>query len=135
MRVSIALEDGTRSQPLAVSPLPSTNSPTPSPKELLYSSLATCTIATIRTFHENSKRASSMSAWSRSSLSEIAVDVKENLNDVVDPHIPQSLTMDIRLRGNNLTQAMRERLFSSASFCPVKRMLSKDMPILVQLLD
>lgn len=97
-----------------------------SPKELLYSSLSSCTIATIRTFYSNSKQMSS--AWKQTSLEEITVQVQEIMS-TEDEHIPTSLRMTINLKGSNLSDAMRDRLVQSSSFCPVKRMLSKDLPI------
>ena len=48
----------------------------PSPKELSYSALGSCTVMTMRTFFENSK-AIKGSSWSKSSLEYISVMLDE----------------------------------------------------------
>lgn len=97
-----------------------------SPKELLYSSLSSCTIATIATFYANSK--SSSASWADTSLDDIKVTVSEIMGK--DEHIPVSLRLSISLSGSGLSASMKERLLKSASFCPVKRMMSSNIPII-----
>lgn len=104
-------------------------SKSPTPKELLYCSLASCTVATIRTFHDNSRAVSS--TWGVSTLEDISVEVSEveKRNNIV----PTSLSMKIKLAGTGLSPAQKRRLIDAASYCPVKRMIS--IPIMVELLE
>ena len=98
----------------------------PSPKELLYSALSSCTVATIRKFYANSKRMSS--SWKSTILEEIVVHVEEVMS-TQEEHIPQKVVLTIGLKGTNLSDEVKARLVQSASFCPVKRMLSKELTI------
>ena len=99
----------------------------PTPKELLYCSLASCTVATIRQFHDNSRAASS--SWAMSHLEDIRVEVSESQGS--DSNIvPTSLTMTIKLSGDGLTPTQKSRLIAASAFCPVKRMIA--LPIVVR---
>jgi uncharacterized OsmC-like protein len=98
----------------------------PSPKELLYCALSSCTVATIRKFYANSKRMSS--SWKSTTLEEIEVHVEEVMS-AHEEHIPQKVLLTIGLKGANLSDEVKARLVQSSSFCPVKRMLSKELTI------
>ena len=79
--------------------------------------LASCTSMTVRTFAANS----------RFPLDHVAVRVRETVV-LPEQHHPERLDVEITLSGPLLTEAQRERLLRAASRCPVKRMLSGDMP-------
>ena len=100
-----------------------------SPKELLYSSLCTCTLATLETFIANSKKSSS--SWMAAGSDLIrSVEAIEAMDEAIDGHIPVSVELLIKLRGGNeLTSEQRDRLLVAAAFCPVKRMLSPAIKI------
>lgn len=42
-------------------------------------------------------------------------------------HLPQGLELELRLQGEALTQAQRERLLRAAANCPVKKMFGGGM--------
>lgn len=88
----------------------------PSPKELAMLSLALCTSMTVRVFAHNSGFP----------LDNVACSVRETV--APGQHLPEQLELTLTLTGPNLTEAQRERLLRAAARCPVKRMLSGDMP-------
>jgi uncharacterized OsmC-like protein len=103
------------------------------PKELLYSSLCTCTLATLETFIANSRSLSQTWAASGTDLID-SVEAMEVMDDVRDEHIPASIDLAIKLRKDNgLTREQRDRLLMAASFCPVKRMLNPNIKISVSI--
>jgi putative redox protein len=95
------------------------------PKELLYTSLASCTIMTIRTYYNNSKNINSNSTitsslWSNGQLDEIEVQIKEDNDN--NNHIPTSINLYIKFIGS-LSIEQRNRLLTVANQCPVKQMI------------
>ena len=97
----------------------------PSPKEIFYSALGSCTIMTIRTFFENTK-ARKGSSWAESDLMNIAVMLDEVKG--AHAHIPEGINIFIKFEGN-LTQSQKERLVQAANNCPVKQMMSAGLLI------
>jgi uncharacterized OsmC-like protein len=93
------------------------------PKELLLSALASCTIMTIRTFYNNCIKNNTI-FWSNSILNKIEVHVKEN-NDL-NKHIPNSIDITIKLIGN-LTNEQKERLLIISNQCPIKKMIATNI--------
>jgi len=93
------------------------------PKELLLSALASCTIMTIRTFYNNCLKNNTI-FWSNSILNKIEVHVKEN-NDL-NKHIPNSIDIKIQLIGN-LTNEQKERLLIVTNQCPIKKMIATNI--------
>ena len=93
------------------------------PKELLYASLASCTIMTIRTYYNNCKNGTTniSSLWSNGVLDEIEVQVKED--NTADKHVPTSINLYIKFKGI-LSIDQRKRLLHIANHCPVKQMIS-----------
>jgi uncharacterized OsmC-like protein len=75
---------------------------------------------TIRTFFENTKRASLNSSWKDASLELVCVAVEEFGNH---PHIPSRVRVEVELQGR-LSVEHRTRLMRAASQCPVKAMMS-----------
>lgn len=92
----------------------------PSPKELCYSALGSCTVMTIRTFYENTK-AMKGSSWASSSLVNISVLLDEIAGN--HAHVPDGVDITIELDGD-LTDEQKERLMRAANNCPVKKMMS-----------
>ena len=88
----------------------------PSPKEYLLASLASCTAMTIRTFHENSKKASA--SWGKSTLNYIEVSAREVMGS--DEHVPVGLKVDVHIKGS-FTEEQLQRLKEVTDSCPVKR--------------
>ena len=94
------------------------------PKELLYASLSSCTLATLRHYI-----AANQPAWSKvKALSGRVVEVMGE-----DKHIPNALQLFVYIEtygGENSHPAkMVERLRRAADFCPVKRMLHPQINI------
>lgn len=92
----------------------------PSPKELCYSALGSCTVMTIRNFYENTKAVRG-SSWTDSELSNISVILDEVKG--AHAHIPEGINLYIKFEGN-LSQLQKERLVRAANNCPIKQMLS-----------
>jgi putative redox protein len=92
----------------------------PSPKELCYSALGSCTVMTIRTFYENTK-ATKSSSWASSNLVNISILLDEVSG--THAHVPEGVDMTIELEGD-LTEVQRNRLLRAADNCPVKKMMS-----------
>ena len=101
----------------------------PSPKELCYSSLGSCTVMTIRTFFENSKAVTS-SSWADSNLSNISVTLDEVNGS--HPHNPVGIDLFVTLEGN-LSRVQKDTLLRAASNCPVKKMLNGNLKITTSL--
>ena len=106
----------------------------PSPKELLMSSLGSCTAMTIRTVFQNSKAlaggrqsptANGLGGWAESTLDEIRVKVEEWGSH---PHIPEKLSVHVELIGK-LTDEQKRSLLKASSNCPVKTMLTKGVRV------
>jgi putative redox protein len=97
----------------------------PSPKELCYSALGSCTVMTIRTFFENTKAVAS-STWADSNLRNISVTLDE-VNGP-DPHHPVGIDLLVTLEGN-LSGVQKNALLRAASNCPVKKMLNGALKI------
>lgn len=97
----------------------------PSPKELLYSALGSCTVMTIRTFFDNTKGIAG-SSWKDCRLSNILVTVDEIKG--LHKHVPVGLSIAIELEGN-LTQIQKDRLLRVANNCPVKMMIGGGLEI------
>ena len=97
----------------------------PSPKEIFYSALGSCTIMTIRTFFENTK-ARKGSSWAESDLMNIAVMLDEVKG--AHAHIPEGINIFIKFEGN-LSPLQKERLVQAANNCPVKQMMSAGIVI------
>jgi len=87
----------------------------PSPKELCMLSLGLCTSMTVRLFA------------TRAGYPLTGVQVRVEEHTAEGAHVPQSLSLQLRLRGEELTEAQRQRLLRAAGNCPVKRMLKGDM--------
>lgn len=96
----------------------------PSPKELCYSALGSCTVMTIRTFFENTKAVSS--SWADSNLINISVTLDE-VNGT-HPHNPVGVNVLVKLEGN-LSGIQKDTLLRAASNCPVKKMLTGALQI------
>ncbi len=88
----------------------------PSPKELAMLSLGLCTSMTVRMFADAS----------RFPLEHVSCRVRENTRP--GEHTPQGLELELHLVGPQLTEAQRARLLRAAANCPVKKMLSGNMP-------
>jgi putative redox protein len=85
----------------------------PSPTELLESSLAACTAATLRMYADRKQ-------WPLASAN---VAVHAELRDGVT-HLQRTLTLT-----GDLTQEQRERLLQIARQCPVSKMLTGEIRI------
>ena len=90
------------------------------PKEMLYTSVASCTIMTIRTYYNNCIL-SKTNFWSSSTLNKIEVQVKEN--NEMNHHIPDSIDIYIKMIGD-LSNEQKDRLLIASKKCPVKQMIS-----------
>ena len=91
----------------------------PSPREYLLVALGSCTAMTVRTFFENTKRASS-AAWEDASLKNVSVQVEEIMNK--HAHIPAEIIIRLKFEGQ-LNQNQINRLEKAALHCPVKKIL------------
>jgi len=91
-----------------------------SPKELLYASLSSCTLATVRAFIASSKQ-SSPTVWGGSTIDTMSSHVVEVMGG--DEHMPLSISINLIISGTGITSSMRESLVRATKFCPVKRML------------
>lgn len=98
----------------------------PSPKELCLSALGSCTVMTIRTFYENTKKLNPLSDWNSTELTNISVTLDEVSGG--HSHVPQGINMVIDLTGN-VTKTQQERLLKASSNCPVKQMLNSNLII------
>ena len=96
----------------------------PTPKELLYSALSSCTIMTIRTYYNNCKKSSTSNLWLSGILDDIEVRVIENNDE--NNHIPQSINLYIKLIGT-LSIEQKGRLLTIANQCPVKQMIKANI--------
>jgi putative redox protein len=99
----------------------------PSPKEICYSALGSCTVMTIRTFFENTK-AIKGSSWANCHLTRISVTMDEVMGS--NSHVPEGVNMVVQLEGN-LSLLHKERLLRAADNCPVKKMMSGGLKISV----
>ena len=99
------------------------------PKELFYASLCSCTVATIRAFVSNSKVVSSQ--WASVELRGLTCKATETMGPKDAHHVPVSILLEVAvdLASPPITDAMKQRLVASAAFCPIKRMISKDIAI------
>ena len=96
----------------------------PTPKELLYTALSSCTIMTMRTYYNNCKKGNASTLWSSGILNDIQVRVVED-NDA-NHHVPKSIDIYIKLIGT-LTTEQRKRLLIIANQCPVKQMINTNI--------
>lgn len=92
----------------------------PSPKELCYSALGSCTVMTIRTFFDNTKAVPN-SSWADSNLRNISVTLDEVNGS--HPHNPVGIDLAVTLDGN-LSMVQKNTLLRAASNCPVKKMMN-----------
>jgi uncharacterized OsmC-like protein len=118
------------------------------PKELLYSSLASCTVLTIEHYLRHSKLSKSPSITALfQGLHIVAVECRVvEIMGLKDAHVPVSLHMVVTLRvkekatkdGNNydapngelpLSLAQQAALLRVSKFCPVKRMLDTSVSV------
>ena len=99
----------------------------PSPKEICYSALGSCTIMTLRTYFENTK-AIKGSSWANCHLSRISIIMNEVMGSAA--HVPEGVNMIVELEGN-LSVLHKERLLRAADNCPVKKMMSGGLKISV----
>lgn len=97
----------------------------PSPKEICYSSLGSCTVMTLRTFFENTKSIKG-SSWANCHLTRISVTMDEIMGS--NAHVPEGVNMVVQLEGN-LSLSHKERLLRAADNCPVKKMMSGGLKV------
>ena len=97
----------------------------PSPKEICYSALGSCTVMTIRTFFDNTKSMKN-SSWADSTLVTISVMLEEVSG--AHAHVPAGINMFITLEGT-LSKSQKERLLRAANNCPVKQMMNSNLLI------
>ena len=94
------------------------------PKELLYASLSSCTLATLR--HYIAAALTTQPAWS--TVKGLSARVVEVMGE--DKHIPNALQLFVYIETTtNHPAQMVERLRRAADFCPVKRMLHPQINI------
>lgn len=94
----------------------------PSPKELLYSALASCTVLTIKAFYQNSSQGAPK-IWGATTLESVTCICTEVMPPDGDGHIADKVLIEITLIGT-LSESNRESLIRASAFCPVKRMLA-----------
>ena len=97
----------------------------PSPKEICYSALGSCTVMTLRTYFENTK-AIKGSSWANCHLTRISIIMNEIMGS--HAHVPEGVNMVIELEGN-LSVLHKERLLRATDNCPVKKMMSGGLKI------
>ena len=97
----------------------------PSPKEICYAALGSCTVMTLRTFFENTKAVKG-SSWENCNLTRISVDMNEIMGSAA--HVPEGVNMIVQLEGN-LSSLHKDRLLRAADNCPVKKMMSGELKI------
>lgn len=92
----------------------------PSPKELLYAAVGSCSIMTIRTFYENSKNIKN-SSWDNTELINISIVLNEIKGN--HAHLPDGLDIVISLVGC-ISDIQKKRLLRASENCPVKKIIS-----------
>jgi putative redox protein len=97
----------------------------PSPKEICYSALGSCTVMTLRTFFENTK-AIKGSSWANCYLTKISVTMDEIMGS--NAHVPEGVNMVVQLE-SNLSLSHKKKLLRAADNCPVKKMMSGGLKI------
>lgn len=98
----------------------------PSPKQLLYSSLATCTMYTLQTFILNS-------AWDVDSR-----NITCHVSEVMSPgeqHLPAKLLLEIVVAQGSMTAGQQRALIRASAFCPVKRMMAVEIETVLKSID
>jgi len=99
------------------------------PKELLMSSLASCTLMTIRTFVNNSIKQQGGGDWAALEIQRLSVFVDEEMGQE-DAHVPVAIKLEIMVETRKeVSEAQCKRLLQVANFCPVKRMIDKNICI------
>ena len=78
-------------------------------------SLGMCTSMTVRLY----------ASRSNFPLEAVRVVVREHTPE--GGHLPDGLSLELELRGEQLSAAQRDRLLRAAARCPVKRMLAGEM--------
>lgn len=105
----------------------------PSPKQLLYSSLASCTMYTLQTFVLNSAKSAPI-LWGDVDLRNITCHVSEVMSPG-EQHLPAKLLLEIVVAQGSMTAGQQRALVRASAFCPVKRMMAVEIETVLKSID